>query len=280
MYKLEHDDLKNIINECDTKTNGELDIQKIQKYLDEKLKALDISFASFYNSLIEEFPNLLKEINNSIQKENFFINNNELIYFYKALDIFFCISHCCITVQILEIVKENFIRDSMEKFINMFFKIVSIEEDNNKNKNIAEIDNFCQYINDAIKILLDINPNYIFQYIFIDSKDLFTFLIKQSFTRQTLYEILEKLLTKDNKEEFLKRKESLIKQLINYLINESNADNVTIIIKDIKRLSKIIRNDNSLIFTGFMELIKKIIKFYRNELKSEYEGLFVFFLMK
>ena len=277
MNKLEHDDLKNIINECDTKTNGELDIQKIQKYLDDKLKTLDISFASFYNSLIEEFPNLLKEINNSIQKENFFINNNELIYFYKALDIFFCISHCCITVQILEIVKENFIRDSMEKFINMFFKIVSIEEDNNKNKNIAEIDNFCQYINDAIKILLDINPNHIFQYIFIDSKDLFTFLIKQSFTRQTLYEILEKLLTKDNKEEFLKRKESLIKQLINYLINESNADNVTIIIKDIKRLAKIIRNDNSLIFTGFMELIKKIIKFYRNELKSEYEGLFVFF---
>ena len=276
MYKLEHDDLKVLINECDTKTNGELDIQKIQKYLDDKLKPLDIPFSSFYNSLIEDFPNLLKDINNSIQKENFFVNNNELVYFYKTLDIFFCISHCCITLQILEIVKDNFISDSMEKFINIFFKIVSIEE-NNKNQNNAEIDNFCQYINDAIKILLDINPFYIFQYIFIESKDLFSFLLKQFFTRQTLYEVLEKIISKDNKVEFLKGKEYLIKELLNYLINESNAGNVPIIIKDIKHVAKIFRNDITLVFVEFMELIKKIIKLYRNDLKNEYENLFVFF---
>ena len=245
MYKIEYDDLKCLIKECDTKTNGELDRQKIQKYLQNKLNPQDISFFSFYNSLIEEFPNLLKNINNSIQKDNFFVNNNELLYFYKTLDIFFCLTDCCITIQISEIIKENFIRDSMEKFINMFFKIVSIEENNihKKIQNNTELDNFCQYINDAIKILLDINPIFIFQYIFIDSKDLFSFLLKQSFTRQTLYEILEKLLSKDNKEEIIKGNESLIKDIVNYLISECNADSVIFTIKEIKRVGKIFLND-------------------------------------
>ena len=66
-----------------------------------------------------ELSSLLIEINNSIQKENFFNNNNEnLNYFYKAFDIFFSLTNFCIEVhfEVLSFSMKPFTEDNIAFF--------------------------------------------------------------------------------------------------------------------------------------------------------------------
>ena len=87
---LNSNEIKKIIKESETKTDGELDYPKIQKYLADILLPKSISFKDFYKLLMEELVKLLFEISNIIHKDNFFTDNNEvLIYFYKSFDFFF-----------------------------------------------------------------------------------------------------------------------------------------------------------------------------------------------
>ena len=235
---LEPDELKIIIKDSETKTDGKLDIPKIQKFLSERLLPMKISFLSFYKLLMPELSSLLIEINNSIQKENFFNNNNEnLNYFYKAFDIFFSLTHCCIIKEAVEIVNEGIMNDFIETFINMIFKIISLKEKSNDNNNI-EINKFSDYIYRAFKVLSDININYIFKNIFLDSKNIFSFLLKQSFTRKIIYDILQKTISSNNKKELLSQKDVIINDIFNFLINENNNDSQTTFIQEIKSLSK------------------------------------------
>ena len=273
---LKPDELKTIIKESETKTDGKLDIPKIQKFLSERLLSMKISFLSFYKLLMPELSSILIEINNSIQKENFFNNNENLNYFYKAFDIFFSLTHCCIIKEAVEIVNEGIMNDFIETFINMIFKIISLKEKNNDNNNF-EINKFSDYIYGAFKVLSDININYIFKNIFLDSKNIFSFLLKQSFTRKIIYDILQKAISSNNKKELLNQKDVIINDIFNFLINENNNDNQTTFIQEIKSLSKIFKNDVIKIRILFLNLIKKILELYRTELNSEYEKLFAFF---
>ena len=276
---LQSNELKTLIKEAETKTDGKLDIPKIQKYLSDKLLPMGIPFPEFYKYLMEELTNLLIEINNSIQKNNFFNNNQEILnYYYKAFDIFFSIRNCCINKDTIKIVNENIINDFIQKFINMCFKIISIKETiEDDNDIIKEINKFCEYIYDSFKVLSDININCILQILFLDSKNNFSFLLKQPLTRIILYNILQKILTNNNKQELLSKKEFIIKDIFNFLINEISADNINILFEDIKKLSIIFKNDIILVRKLFLTLIKKVLDLYRKELKNEYENLFDFF---
>ena len=281
---MEPNDLKKLIKECQTKIDGKLNIPSIQKYLYDNLEPMKISCQSFYKQFIEELSNLLIEINNSLQKDNFFSKKSEnLDYFYSSLDIFFCLTHCIVSKESKIIVNEKIVIHFIQTFINMLFKITSIKEKNKNNKdyNLIEIETFCEYINEAFKVLLDINLSYIINYIFIESNNnIFTFLLSQPFTRIILYSALQKLISNDNKEELLKRNANIIKDIFNYLIKESNSDNVKIIIQDIKRLSMVFKKDIFMVGDLFFQLIKEVLDFYSNEIKNEYENLFFFFFIE
>ena len=282
---LKPNDIKIIIKESQTKTDGELDYTKIHKYLSDYLFPKSYTFKDFYKVLIEELINILFDINNLIQRDNIFDNNEKLDYFYKAFDIFFCITHFCVTKEYMEIVNEDKMNILVQTFVNIFFKIFITKEnekEKEKDKKILPfINQFCEYIYKTFKILLDINFNYIIETLLLNNNSNFTFLLKKSRTRIIIYEIIKKMIVyikdRKNKNEVLKGKEFIIDDTIDYLIKESTTDNVSIIIEDIKRLSIIFKNKIILIYEKFLMLITKVINFYSEIIKDEFENLFSFF---
>ena len=275
---LEQNEIQTIIKNLDTKTDNKIDIPKIQRKLQEILEPKNISFCNFYKLLIEELNEiLLFNMTNLITKNNIFLTNSENLYLlYKTFDIFFAFTHCCLSKDQKEIFNEDKLNNFYQTFINILIKIKEIYKNNNDNNIKGMINQFCQYIYDAIKILLDINIHYIIQIVF-DEKN--KSLLEKSYTRVIIYDILKKVSTSKEIDfkSLIKEKQSLINDSIKYLSDNCDSNNIIQIIDEIKTLSKIFKNNINDIRDIFFYLIKKILDLYSKELDNQYKDLFFFF---
>ena len=277
---LNSSEIKTIIKESKTKTDGELDYPKIQKYLSDILLPRSISFKDFYKLLMEELVKLLFEISNIIHKDNFFTNNNEILeYFYKSFDFFFCMTHFCVIKDYSQIASEEIMNNMSQTFINIFYKIIATKEKEKKDKNIClHINKFCEYIYEGFKVLLDINFKFILENLLLKNNN-FSFLLQQTYTRVIIYETIQKMLIlMEDKQlkEYIKDKKFIIDDTIKYIFKES-SENVTIIIQDVKRISTIFKNKLAIIYDKFIQILIRLMNFYTENLKEEYENLFAFF---
>ena len=280
MNKIE---LKKVLEELGKKPK--LEFQEIQNYL-KSIFPPEYTFTNFYNVLIIELFAVLKEIDNDIQKENFFIETNQqLNYLYRILNLFFFINRFCSQEEVKEIINEKNINALIEIFINLLNKINSIDEECKKKKEeikiFTEMERLSKYIYTTIKLCLDVNLNFLFERSFTNKDKLFPELLKNIYTRTILYEILRKILSckngKDGKDNKFKMKELLIIDILNHLEKICAESNLTIVVEDLKRILRIYRRNLVSIRKTIFNLIKIIIDLYKKEMNKEYEDLFTFF---
>ena len=178
-------EIDEIIKKIETKTDNVLDFAKIQAFIVEKLPK-NYGFYKFYKQIIEILQNNLFRLSNDINK--YFKNDKkELNYFYKVSDIFFCISCCCVGTEIPEIVDEEKIRNLISIFINIFYKLNSIKEEN---KNLFDFPNsintFIEYIYKLFQLLFSINLELSIK-IIMENNNNYHFLLSHTDTRIILY---------------------------------------------------------------------------------------------
>ena len=274
---LEQNEIKKIIEDLDTKTDNKIDIQKIQRNLLEILKPKNISFCDFYESLIYELEELLFKMTNLITKNNFLSTNNEsLIFLYKTLDIFFAFPRCCIDEEAKKIFSENRLYEFFQHFINILIRIKETYKNNNDNTINFKINQFSEYIYDSIKILLDINLKYGIELVF-DKKNIS--LLEKPYLRVIFYDAFQKVRA-NNENDFnslIKEKSFLIIDIFKNLNSKCDSNNIIPKIEEIKKISKIIKDNINVIRDNFFYLIKKILDLYSKELEIEYNNLFLFF---
>ena len=273
-------EIDEIIKKIETKTDNVLDFAKIQAFIVEKLPK-NYGFYKFYKQIIEILQNNLFRLSNDINK--YFKNDKkELNYFYKVSDIFFCISCCCVGTEIPEIVDEEKIRNLISIFINIFYKLNSIKEEN---KNLFDFPNsintFIEYIYKLFQLLFSINLELSIK-IIMENNNNYHFLLSHTDTRIILYKI-EKYIIKfvndkqnEQKKEYIKGKQSIIIDIIDYL-NNNYKENVIIIFEDIKQIALTFKNNITIIYKNFMTLIKKVLDDFNSELNNKYQDLFLFF---
>ena len=280
MNKIE---IKKVLEELGKKPK--LEFQEIQNYL-KSIFPPEYTFTNFYNALIIELFAVLKEIDNDIQKENFFIESNQqLNYLYRILNLYFFINRFCSQEEVKEIISEKNINALIEIFINLLNKINSIDEECKKKKEeikiFTEMERLSKYIYTTIKLCLDVNLNFLFERSFTNKDKLFPELLKNIYTRTILYEILRKILSckngKDGKDNKFKMKELLIIDILNHLEKICAESNLTIVVEDLKRILRIYRRNLVSIRKTIFNLIKIIIDLYKKEMNKEYEDLFTFF---
>jgi hypothetical protein len=274
---LEQNEIKKIIEDLDTKTDNKIDIPKIQRNLLEILKPKNISFCDFYESLIYELEELLFKMTNLITKNNFLSTNNEsLIFLYKTLDIFFAFPRCCIDEEAKKIFSENRLYEFFQHFINILIRIKEAYKNNNDNTINFKINQFSKYIYDSIKILLDINLKYAIELVF-DKKNIS--LLEKPYLRVIFYDAFQKVRA-NNENDFnslIKEKSFLIIDIFKNLNSKCDSNNIIPKIEEIKKISKIIKDNINVIRDNFFYLIKKILDLYSKELEIEYNNLFFFF---
>jgi len=273
---IDSNELKKIIKESNTKTDGKLDYSNIQLYLSEKLPPLNITIQNFYSELMNELGELLSEINNLIQRDKtLFENNEELDYFYKACDFFFCINRFCVIKDSSSIVNIEKMKIFVNLLISIIFKIKSVKGKNINEKNNSNQEKFCNYICNIFKILSDINLDFISEYC-LEGTNYFSHLLEEPFTRKIIYDCLRKIiLNNKNKEENFLNKIKLINNVIEHL-TKKYFDNVDIIINDAKSIIKVYRNNIDIIAYSFFNLLKLICDSYKKEMENQYDDLLSF----
>ena len=275
-------EIDDIIKKSETKTDNVLDLAKIQTFIVENLPK-NYGFYRFYKQLIEILQNNLFQLSNNIN--NYFINGKEeLNYFYKVSDIFFCINRCCVDTEISEIVNEEKIGTLISIFINIFFKLNSIKDEY---KNLSDFPNsintFIEYIYKLFQLLLSINLELAIK-IIMENKNNYRYLLSQSYTRVILYEMEKKIIEfvndKQNEQkkeiEYIKGKQSIIIDIIDCL-NNNYKENAVVIFEDIKQISLIYKYNINIIYNNFIALLKKVLDVFNSELKNKYQDLFLFF---
>jgi hypothetical protein len=175
---IDSNDLKKIIRESTTKIDGKLDYSKIRVYLSERLQPLNITIQTFYSELMNELENLLSDINNLIQRDKtLFENNEEIEYFYKTFDIFFCMPRFCVIKDSSCIVNIEKMKNIVNILISIIFKIISVKGININEKNNSNLDKFCIYICNIFNTLSDINLDFISENC-LERKNYFSYLLK------------------------------------------------------------------------------------------------------
>ena len=273
--KLNKNEIKIIIKESNTRTDNKLDFIKIKEYLIERLNQ-KYTIQEFCKSLMDELENIFKELYNSLDDNNLFEKGNkELNYFYKAVDIFIYFPYSCSPKDAENIVNKKNINNFLEKFFKIFGKIASHEEEYKNNKNrYSIITQICQNIYLINKVFLTVNLKYTLQSIFFENK--FFQILKNHFSRVFLYDGL-KIAIKRNQNEFFKGKESIIKEIINRLIEETKSNKFIIIFEDIKKFCLAMKTHIIVVNEELIRLLKKIVDLFSVENKNEYDNLFHFF---
>ena len=274
---IDSNDIKKIIKECNTKIDGKLNCPNIQLYLCNKLEPLNVSFQYFYSELMNELSNLLSEINNLIQRDTtLFEKNEELDYFYKAFDIFFCITRFCLIKESSSIVNTEKMKIFVNILISIIFKIISVKGKNINEKKYSNQEKFCNYICDIFKTLSEINLDFICEHC-LEEKNYFKYLLEEPFTRKIIYDCLKKIIQINNmKEEILQNKIKIINNVIEHLMKKCLND-IDIIINDIKSIIYVYRNNIDIIAYSFFNLLKLICDSYTKEMEIQFDDLFSFF---
>ena len=274
---IDSNELKKIINESKTRIDGKLDYSNIQIYLCEKLQPLNITIQNFYSELMNELDNLLSDINNLIQrKKTLFDGNEELDYFYKAFDIFFCIPRFIVIKDLSSIVDTEKMKIIVNILISIIFKIISVNRIDINEKNNSNHEKFCNYICNIFKTLSDINLDFICEYC-LEGKNYFSHLLEEPFTRKIIYDCLRKIiLSNKKKEENFQNKIKLINNVIEHLMKKY-LNNIDIIINDTKSIILVYRNNIDIISFSFFNLLKLICDSYKKEMENQYDDLFSFF---
>ena len=281
-----------IMNEFESKYNKDkFNVSKFIKFLGEK----NIKVNEFCFQILEQLKQLLFGFNNDIKEQKLFYDksvdkkNNNI---NKILKLILELNHYIEEETSKPIIKDN-IRTIIEIIINILIKLGSISDSLSKEKiDIglkSLIENFIQNITEWIKILLEIDPTYISDY-FFEQKNYNDFLIKFTCTRKILYEILGIVITTKNyvninikdEEQFMAYNESLINDIIQYLIKEIKVEKINDYIQDVKHISKVFKDYVNLIQITFLKFLEKIMDLFNpnsKEMKACYEDLFFFCLM-
>ena len=280
-----------IMKEFESKYNKDkFNASKFIKFLGEK----NIKLNDFCFQILDQLKQLLFGFNNDIKDKKLFYDksidkkNNNI---NKILKLILELNHYIEGETAQSIIKDN-IKTIIEIISNILIKLGSISDSSSKEKIDKElnslIENFIQNVTEWIKILLEIDSTYISDY-FFEQKNYNDFLIKFTCTRKVLYEILGTVITTKNyvninikgEEQLMAYNESLINDIIQYLIKEIKVEKINDYIEDVKNISKVFKDYVNLIQITFLKFLAKIMDLFNpnsKEMKACYEDLFFFFV--
>ena len=225
------DQIQTLINDYFSKYK-DFNLIKFKKFLSEKNKTLN----DIYIDLIKDLIPILKNIGNSFAKFNYEYLKKEEKILNKILTVM------SESNSNIELTKENhkkftyYFDEIYPIIINIFVKFADlvqrpIYKNDNNLKNL--INKFKEQIIQLLKIIYDRDSNSVEHS--LEESTFYEILIKQTFTRNILYDILKITMgaqrdIEGNENEISDRKGSLklIKNIFEYLIKEIKVSNINI----------------------------------------------------
>ena len=153
------------------------------------IKTMKIEFADFFSQYIDEIINLLTETDDTINKGEYTnINEENIDYFTKVINIFIIL----VQNESKIIIDKDKIKKLAGIIMNIIIKIFNLKEENKSLINTVAISLIKQSIIHIFKELINIDAITVFKYLDNDKDQFIDILIKDSNTRDILYELIKK----------------------------------------------------------------------------------------
>ena len=284
---MKNSDLKSIFSEFDSKNKGEkYNVSKFIRFLEDKNYPIN----EFYIKLFEEVSSKLEKIGGDIKSEDFILNYKEDVLLNRIIEL---ISE--INLPSYQCENNSDMEDKIKSVFDMIFNIIvkvgnkkgSLGKSKDKQKYLNLLDKFMKQIMKIFQVLYSKEAKTIEN--FMLNMNWTEVLIKDSFSRNLSYDMLEiaisnqnKIEEKENMEVLVNYKGSLklINDIITYLINELNINNIKEIIKEIKIIINIYKENLIIIKDIILNFLKKTFDLYNSgkerENKAEYEDFLEF----